>query len=194
VRVIIKYIISKKETIFEILFCFLACGIFGWLYETVFVLIQTGAMTDRGILFISTIGSFPIIWGLPFILIYGIGGAVLIWGFKPLANKPVLLFIIGLVSMTVFEYLTALFCETVLHQKLWDYSDKFMNLQGRISLFTSLMWGLLSLLAVLVFGPVFHKLYSKIKHKHIMHIVLIVLVMLVFVCYILRPGLFPDMV
>jgi len=191
---IVEFIKKQKETIFEILFCLLACGIFGWTYETIMIVIQEGVLTDRGILFISYLGDFPIIWGLPFILIYGVGGAILIWVFKPLAKKPVLLFIIGMVSMTTFEYLTALFCELVLNEKLWDYSDKFMNLHGRICLFSSIMWGLLSLFAVKIFGPVFLHLYRKIKHQHILHIIIITLVIYVIVCYLLRPVLFPGMV
>jgi len=191
---LIKIILLKKEAIFELLFCFIACGIFGWFYETIFVLIQTGAMTDRGILFISYIGNFPIIWGFPFILVYGVGGALLILIFKPLAKKPILLFVVGLISMTVLEYMTALLCETFLHQKLWDYSDKFMNLQGRISLFTSFMWGLLSLLAVKVFAPGCHILYGKFKNKHVLHILIGLIVIYIIVCYILRPTLYPGMV
>jgi len=189
----------KKVQFFEILFCLLGCGIFGWIYETVFVFIQDGTLTDRGILFVSYIGEFPIIWGLPFILIYGVGGAILIWAFKPLKKNPILLFIVGLVSMTAFEYLTAVISEAILGMKLWDYSDKFMNFQGRICLFTSFMWGLLTLLAVYVFGPVFHKLYAKLEkkssaHVGIIHVLLVVLVIYIIVCYLLRPVLFPTMV
>ncbi|MCL2627385.1 MAG: putative ABC transporter permease [Oscillospiraceae bacterium] len=191
---VISFIKAKREYIFELLFCFIGCGIFGWAFETIDVLIQDGALTDRGILFISHIGNFPIVWGLPFILIYAIGGAVLILVFKPLAKKPILLFFIGMVSMTTLEYLTALMCETLLNQVLWDYSNKFMNFQGRICLVSSIMWGLLSLLAVEVFAPVFHKAYGKIKNKHIMHIIILVLIAYIIVCYILRPILFPTMV
>ena len=190
----LNFLKIKKEQIFEIIFCLIACGIFGWTYETIMIVIQEGMLADRGILFISHIGDFPIVWGFPFILIYGIGGAILIWVFKPLKKKPVLLFLIGVVSMTLFEYLTALVCETLLNEKLWDYSDKFMNFQGRICLFSSIMWGLLTLLAVYVFGPVFHKLYGKFKNKHIMHIALIVLMVYIIVCYLLRPVLFSNMV
>ena len=191
---IFEFIKKRRETIYEILFCVIACGIFGWIFETIEVLILSGQLTDRGILFISRINGFPLVWGFPFILIYGVGGAILIWAFKPLAKKPVLLFFIGMISMTVFEYLTSLFCELLLGEVLWDYSEQFMNLNGRICLFSSVVWGLLSILAVKVFGPFFHKLYGRIKHKHIMHIILIVLIIYIIVCYLLRPVLFENIV
>jgi len=196
---ILEFITKKREKLFEIMFCFIACGIIGWAFETTVVLIESGVLTDRGILFISFIGNFPVIWGLPFILIYGIGGAVLIWGFKPLANKPVLLIIISIVVMTLFEYFAAVFCEEVLGQKLWDYSNNFMNFQGRICLTSSIAWGVLSILAVKVLGPFFLNLYDKIekkeaKHIRAFHIIKFLVVIYIFVCYLLRPILFPDMV
>jgi len=174
--VILIFKLAKKEMkyVYEILFCFLCCGIIGWVYETIFVLFQSGRMTDRGILFISHIHGYPFIWGLPLILIYGIGGAALIWGFKPLANKPVLLFLISMATMTLFEYVTAVFCELVLGQTLWDYSKEFMNFQGRICLRASISWGILGILAVKVFGPLFHLIYNKIKYVRVLHIIIIV--------------------
>jgi len=195
----LEFISKKRKIIYEILFCFIACGIIGWAFETTVVLVESGVLTDRGILFISHIGSFPIIWGLPFILIYGTGGAILIWGFKPLAKKPVLLFFIGMIIMTLFEYLVAVFCELVLDQKLWDYTDKFMNFQGRICLVSSIAWGVLSILSVKVFGPFFIRLYEKIekkeaKHLIAFHVILVLIVIYIIICYFLRHTLFPDMV
>jgi len=191
---IIGFYIKYKKVIYEIIFCFILCGIIGWIYETLYVLIMSGMITDRGILFISHINGFPIVWGLPFILMYGVGGALLIWCFKPLAKKPVILFITCVVSMTVFEYLTSYFYELIWGQILWDYSNNFMNLQGRICLGTSIMWGVLGILSVKVFGPGFHKIYAKIKHEKIMHITLLVLVAYIIVCYALRPVFFENIV
>jgi len=189
----IKNFFSKeKEEIYEILFCFIVCGIIGWIFETSIVLIQMGMLTDRGILFISRVNDFPIIWGLPFIMIYGIGGALMIWGFKPLAKKPVLMFFFSIVILTALEYFTAVICENLLGQKLWDYSNHFMNFQGRICLSSSLAWGVLSILAVKVFGPAFLGLYRKVQTKEYTHAVVIFLFIYILVCYYLRPILFPE--
>jgi len=191
---IIKFYTEHKKTIYEIIFCFIVCGIIGWIYETLFVLIMFGNLTDRGILFISHISGFPVIWGLPFILMYGIGGALLIWCFKPLAKKPVLLFFICVISMTIFEYLTSYIYELMFHQILWDYSNNFMNFQGRICLGTSIMWGVLGILSVKIFGPMLHRFYVKIKNEKIMHIIFLVIVLYIFICYALRPVLFENIV
>jgi uncharacterized membrane protein len=186
--------LKYEKTIYEILFCFILCGIIGWIWETFYVLIMYGDLTDRGILFISRIIGFPIIWGLPFILIYGVGGAIMIWCFKPLSKKPVVLFFVCMVSMTVFEYFASLIYEMIWHQTLWDYSDQFLNLNGRVCLKSSLAWGVLGVLSVKLLGPLFHQLNKKIKNVKVMHIVIIILVISVLICYILRPILFQDMV
>jgi len=140
------------------------------------------------------LNGFPIIWGLPFILIYGIGGVIIIWCFKPLAKKPILLFFICMLSMSVFEFLTSFIYELLWNQILWDYSNRFMNIQGRVCLTTSIMWGVLGVASVKFFGPLFHRIYIKIKNEKIMHIILLVLVIYTFICYAIRPILFENLI
>ena len=186
---IFEFIVKRKERIFEILFTLIICGFIGWLFETTVVLIDTGTLTARGMLFISRINGFPIVWGLPLILMYGIGGAILIWCFKPLAKEPIKLFFVGIFVTTIFEYATSLFCEDVLGMVLWDYSDAFMNFQGRVCLKSSLAWGALSVISVKFLTPLFEKMYNGIKNKNRLHIIIIVLMIFIIVCYLLRPIL-----
>jgi len=186
---ILEFFVIRKERIFEILFTLIICGFVGWVFETTVVLIDTGTLTARGMLFISRIDGFPLIWGLPLILMYGIGGAILIWCFKPLAKEPVKLFFAGIFVTTIFEYVTSLFCEDVLGMILWDYSDAFLNFQGRVCLKSSLAWGVLSVISVKLFAPLFQKMYSNIKNKSRLHIIIIVLMIYIIVCYLLRPIL-----
>ncbi|MDR2600195.1 MAG: putative ABC transporter permease [Oscillospiraceae bacterium] len=190
---ITKFYEKYKKTIYEILFCFIACGIIGWFFETIVVVITMSEITDRGILFVTRIYDFPIIWGLPFIMIYGVGGVIILWGFKPFAKNIVLLFFACMAVMTVFEYTAAVFCEYVLGQVLWDYSDRLLNFQGRVCLRSSVAWGVLGVLGVKFLGPFFHKIYGKIKNEYIMHIILIALTIYVLICYLIRPVLYPDM-
>ena len=179
-------IVNRKEKIFEILFTFVICGIIGWVFETIEVWIHFGTLTARGILFISQINGFPIIWGLPFILMYGIGGAILIWCFKPLKNEMFMLFFVGMLVLTIFEYATSVLCEYLLGVTLWDYSNMFMNFQGRVCLRSSLAWGVLSVVSVKLLGPLFHRLYVELEYKIHLHIVSIVLLAYITVCYVLR--------
>jgi len=187
--VIVKFFAKRKEKIFEILFTFILCGIIGWLFETIEVWVHYGNLTTRGIFFISRIYDFPVIWGLPYILMYGIGGAILIWCFKPLAKEPIRLFFIGMLVLTLFEYATSVLCEDLLNVSLWDYSNMFMNFQGRVCLRSSLAWGVLSVISVKLFAPLFHRLYNEFNLKLHLHVVTIILLVYIIVCYILRSTL-----
>jgi len=54
---------------------------------------------------------------------------------------------------TIVEYAAHITLEKILGIRIWDYSDEFMNLQGRISLKYTVFWFLLVLLLVLVLQP-----------------------------------------
>jgi uncharacterized membrane protein len=92
--------------------------------------------------------------GLCFSAIYGFGAVVLIELTRMLHGIDLVYRLIAYaVSLTLLEYIGALFCEKVLKVKLWDYSDLPFNFQGRISLQHSIYWVLLSV--------VFEYLYWK---------------------------------
>jgi len=54
---------------------------------------------------------------------------------------------------TVVEYLAHFSLEKILRIRIWDYSDEFLNLHGRISLKYTVFWFVLVLLLVLVMQP-----------------------------------------
>ena len=60
---------------------------------------------------------------------------------------------LGGLTATAAEYLTALFYHYVLHVSFWDYRGLPGSLQGRVCLPFSLAWGLLSVVLVRWFHP-----------------------------------------
>ena len=56
-------------------------------------------------------------------------------------------------GLILFEYLGVLFFNKLLKLELWDYSNKFLNLQGQICLSVSIVWIAFSaLFSFLLFG------------------------------------------
>lgn len=171
------YLSGYNKNIYNIFSYFILCGFVGWIFETIVVFIRTGNMTERGLFFVNeTLGvyipfiknipiirSIPLIWGLPIIPIYGIGGCIIVLTFGKIKNHSVLLFFIGMICMTIFEYFSGYFCELLLNEKYWDYSSDLINLHGRICLRSSLAWGVLSVLAVKFLKPKLEKIYTKEK-------------------------------
>ncbi len=104
----------------------------GWLYETVCESIFAGTLVlNRGLLH------------LPVCPIYGVGAFIALWimhRFKRLSLPQV--FIGGVIITTVVEYVAALILESTLHRALWDYTPWILDFQGRVSLISSLIFGL----------------------------------------------------
>ena len=105
----------------------------GFLLEVAFAR-STGGRPDRKCLLV-----------LPLCPVYGLGAcAILLLPTWTDASFP-LLFVLGGMTATAVEYLTALFYEKALGVSFWDYHGLPGSLQGRVCLPFSLAWGLLSL-------------------------------------------------
>jgi len=177
----IDFLSGYKKSVYYIFSYFLICAFAGWIFETTFVLITTGHFTNRGLFLakesfgfyfdslkaIPIIKDIPVVLGLPIIGIYGLGGCFIVFSFSKLAKRPILLFFIGMVSMTLLEYISGVFCKYIMHKTYWDYSKEFLNFQGIICLSSSLAWGALSVFAILFLKSKLALIYSherKIKN------------------------------
>lgn len=54
--------------------------------------------------------------------------------------------VIYVFSLTSLEFFASVFCEYVLKNKLWDYSDELINIKGRVSLKHSVFWLVMAVL------------------------------------------------
>lgn len=75
------------------------------------------------------------------------------------------LFVGGIVIGAIVEYSLSLIGEVLLNAKWWDYSDKFLNINGRICLLYSMFWGLLGVYLIKVFHPKVDKMINYLKRK-----------------------------
>ncbi len=85
---------------------------------------------------------------LPFCVIYGFGALIGFALLSPLANTLLLLFIVGAISATCFEFLTAQLQIRLFGDFWWDYTKKPLNYKGMLCLESTLGWGVLALLIV----------------------------------------------
>lgn len=120
---------------------FSAYSIVGWLFESTVCSISARKPVNRGFLF------------GPVCPIYGFGAVAAILFLSPFKNNPILLFVLSILVLSFWEYLVSLFLEKVFHKSWWDYSEHPLNLNGRVSLGTSLVWGVLSVLLIYFIHP-----------------------------------------
>lgn len=142
------------NSIWKLFFYFIVYSFFGYIIETIFAIITTGRFESRQ--------SF--LYG-PFLGIYGIGGVILIIFIKYFNKNNLTIFAAGFLIGSLTEYIISYVTDIFLHTQWWDYSDKILNINGRICLLYSVFWGLLTVFLVKVINPRIDKIYEKIINK-----------------------------
>lgn len=115
----------------EWLWQFFACAFFGWVIETAAAALQQKRFVNRGLV------------NSPLCTIYGVSAVMILLFFQELHGFW--LFCAAGVLTTVLEWIAGHSLERMFHEKWWHYSGGW-NLDGYISLRTSLLWGLLGVI------------------------------------------------
>ena len=90
----------------------------------------------------------------PMCPIYGTGALVMtIFLYNPFRDKPLLVFLLGMVLCDIVEYITSVLMEVLFHARWWDYTYEFLNIKGRICLKHTLYWGVVALTFVKLIHP-----------------------------------------
>lgn len=152
---------SKKHTlkiagisIWRILAYFIIYSIAGYVIETAFGFLTKGVLESRK----------GFLYG-PFCPIYGLGAVIMILGLQAFKKNNYTLFLGGFLVGSVVEYLISFLGEAIFKVNWWDYSDRFLNINGRICFTFSLFWGLLAIYLLGHFNPIIDKLINKAKGK-----------------------------
>lgn len=156
-RVFAKGISKEKLFWIFVIFC-----IFGNYYEQILNFI-VHLYNDKQFIWENRRG---VIYG-PFSPIYG-GGAVLILIFLGKNNKKrkwYLTFLYGAVLGGAFEYIIGFLQETFVGTKSWDYSNRFLNLNGRTSILAMLCWGTITMLFMEFVYPSLSSIIEKIPYN-----------------------------
>ncbi len=69
--------------------------------------------------------------------------------------------VIGSLTVTAIEFIFGVVFNIILKKGVWDYSDKPFNLFGQICLLFSVLWGLLSIVAIPLSGRVRESLQKR---------------------------------
>ena len=152
--------------IFELLTYFIIYSFAGWVMESIFRSICEKKFINTGFLK----GPFCPIYGIGAIIIY-----VFLSGFK---DNIFLLFLMGFIVLSIWEYIVGVLLEKVFNTKYWDYSDHKFNFQGRICLTNSIYWGFLGVVFIKYINPF---VVNKLQYVDINYLRVIVYIALVIV-------------
>lgn len=141
---------------------FMIYSIIGWLMETSFNTIVTKKFTNRGF-FMGT-----------YCPIYGVGVILILYLLRRYQSEPLVLFVMSIVICSLLEYITSFLMEKLFKNRWWDYSDKKLNINGRICLETMIPFGLIGTFVFYGLNPFICNLITNVP-KGIIIIVSIVL-------------------
>ncbi|WP_332447602.1 putative ABC transporter permease [Sphaerochaeta sp.] len=134
---------------FDLLVCYFFCyALLGYVVEVAYCSIPQKRLVNRGFLH------------GPYLPIYGFGALLIIQLFSRFTAHPLLVFLLALLVTSLLEYVTSFALELFFHAKLWDYSTHRFNLQGRVCLLNSTLFGLLGLVVLYGIQPFMERLLS----------------------------------
>lgn len=137
----------EKLSIWFILFMIYSFG--GWVMEVTLSVINHKKLVNRGFL----IG--------PICPIYGTG-AVIISRLLDQAENPIAIFCVSMVGGALLEYFTSYIMEKLFRVRWWDYSEKMVNINGRICMSSVLCFGFAGVLIVGYITPFLYESLSSL--------------------------------
>ncbi len=171
---------NKKllNKILSYIFLFFAFSLVGYIWEVGLKLVQTGSLVNSG----SLHG--------PWLPIYGMGGIAVLVLLKKFKKKPVRVFVWSLIVCTVIEYLCSCYLEFTQGVRYWDYSNYFININGRICLEGAIIFGLAGCLTMYVVEPFFINVFKKLPQKF--SVVICILLIFLFTADIIITSFYPN--
>lgn len=166
------------ETAARMAFYFFMYSCAGWVIESIYCSVAAKKWVNRGFL------------TGPLCPIYGTGAVVLTvlvnpvkeylharvpdgFGYDLLAFAAVVA--AGMVLCDIVEFITSVLLEKMFHARWWDYSDKLLNIQGRICLMHTCYWGIATAAFLYIVHPLVDSVGQKIPAKAIYLSLLIIL-------------------
>lgn len=129
--------------------CFFVYCILGWCCEEVYCFLLSKKWINRGFLY------------GPYLPIYGSGAMAVVLLLERFLYSPILIFLLGMLVCSILEYIAHWGMEKIFNIKLWDYSTYHFNLNGRICLRNSILFGICSLFVMYVVNvPLLNVVFS----------------------------------
>ena len=119
----------------------------GYIAEVIYVSIQNEKLTLSRDFFIG-----------PILPIYGAGALIITLFLSSYNDQILVLLILSTVLCTLLEYYTSLILEKVFKLRWWDYKDKKFDLNGRVCLENSLLFGLGGVIIIEFINPLILKI------------------------------------
>ncbi len=143
---------KQKVGFYKMFWLFIFGSVAGWFLEVIYTLIFYRTFINHSAL---VIGPFNVCYGICVCSL-----TFLLYRFKD--KGYIYLFFISFFFGSLLEYIMSWGMEFALGFSAWDYSDMFLNINGRVCLLMSCLWGLLGIVWIKFLYPFFEKMLNKI--------------------------------
>ena len=158
------------QLFYEFVIMLFIFSVLGWIMEVTLKFIQYRRFINRGFL----IGPYCPIYG------FGVVGVtILVGGLIGRAGTYPETFMAGFIICGFLEYMTSFYMEKMFHARWWDYSNKPMNLHGRIWIGNLILFGLASVIIVKLIDPHYFNYIETINPLIISVLAWIIIVLMV---------------
>ena len=152
--------INEKYDTKTLIIIFFLTAFIGWLWEVFLELALSGILVNKGI-FIG-----------PYLPIYGFGIILILLMFsrtslKKFSNNRFISFFIISIICTLLEFGTSVILEKIYGMKWWDYSNYWLNFNGRISIITSFIMGVAGSFGFYIYAPSVRKKIKRVNQKYL---------------------------
>ena len=144
---------------YEIFLYFTIYSILGWITEMIYCRLLSGKFVDRGFLY------------GPYCPIYGVGAVIVILTLNPFANNILIVFLLSMVLTSILEYITSYLMEKMFDSKWWDYSELPLNINGRVCMLNSVLFGILGIIIMFILHPHIQNFVYSIPSKYIHYVI-----------------------
>jgi len=135
---------------------FFIYAVIGYISEVIYCSIPLKRLVNRGFLH------------GPYLPIYGFGALLVVIPLMNFTVHPILVFLIAALLTSTLEFMTSYILEKIFNTKLWDYSKNFANINGRVCLLNSTLFGMMGLGATYWLHPELVKAVALIP-EYILH-------------------------
>ena len=154
--------------IIKIFWVFIIGSVFGFFAEMIYSTVYTRTIIIRQ----------GLIYG-PFVQVYGMG-AIAYYLLISKVKDPKEAFLSGLIMGGILEYVCSFFQEVLFGTVSWDYSDLFMNINGRTCILYCFYWGIIAVIFLKLVYPWLEKITPLIYKKSIRIITIFLAVFMTF--------------
>lgn len=145
--------VNKSKNRMFYIFMFFTFAILGWVWEGIYDFLYSGVLANHGVLF------------GPWLPIYGFGGVFMYLLLNRYRKHPVVVFMGSFVFCTLIEYGTGVYLEITKGRTWWNYKNIPFNIDGKICLLSSVLFGIAGILLIYFIAPKLKKVYERLDYK-----------------------------